>query len=117
MTEEETISIDQAAYWLDDMRKNIHKDIDIKMRKKCAYCGVRETSLWRKGWYDKETNKNLSLCNAHGLRYSKGQYCPECNYIYYARELHPDKWKYCQKCGHYVHQKCISKHHHNSAGC
>lgn len=48
-------------------------------------CGTTNTPLWRKGWKKTESNgttKKVRLCNACGLHYRKGHYCPYCYEIY-----------------------------------
>jgi hypothetical protein len=65
----------------------------------CPECGFKGDTLWRicDGRY---------LCNACGLRWKKGQVCPECLHVYYksATDI-PGAYKKCQ-CGRFMHAGC-----------
>jgi len=88
------MEIDKAAHRLNHLRK------------KCAFCEVENSPMWRKGWYDDELDKDMSLCNAHGLRYNKNQYCSVCRWIYLAKEVNPAEWLYCRLCKTWTHRQC-----------
>ena len=83
---------------------------------RCEQCGTTQTPQWRKGWYSKLLNRAVILCNACGLKYSKYQYCPYCNYIYYKGEDWNSKyvWISCDNCPRWVHVDCEKKHKHGT---
>lgn len=49
------------------------------------------------------------LCNACGLRYYKGQYCPLCYVVYYQKDTNNISWKNCIKCNNWTHRYCIKQ--------
>ena len=80
------------------------------LKRHCSSCGVLSTPLWRKGWFDTNIGRYVSLCNACGLKYSKNQYCPICKYVYNIREdvfSHRHKWIICTSCDRYTHVDCV----------
>ncbi len=48
----------------------------LRLERRCEVCGTSKTVLWRKGWYRHALGAVVSLCNACGLRYTKGRYKP-----------------------------------------
>jgi hypothetical protein len=73
----------------------------------CENCKTYTTPQWRKGWYNPELQCNIELCNACGLKYAKGQYCPYCKFIYGKEHLKsPNQWLSCNMCGRLTHLQC-----------
>lgn len=73
----------------------------------CGDCGVKLSPLWRSVSY---RGDRRHLCNACGLRYKKGQFCPFCEKTYKEIELHPEVWEECEECHETcAHIKCIEK--------
>lgn len=72
----------------------------------CPNCGIETSTLWR--------NCNLLdgskyLCNACGLRYKKGKYCPLCYEVYYDVDTNHFNWEQCKSCLNWTHKACIQK--------
>jgi hypothetical protein len=63
----------------------------------CRNCGANETPQWRWG---------MTLCNPCGLRYSKGQCCSGCQYVYCANDLELEPWTRCIYCDRPIHSVC-----------
>ncbi|MFW5895479.1 MAG: hypothetical protein ACOCT9_01915 [archaeon] len=76
------------------------------LKKRCGSCGIDSSPMWRKGWYDDRLKKHVNLCNSDGLRFSKGQYCPVCHYVYLKKEIDPLFWLGCVVCSNYTHKMC-----------
>jgi len=49
------------------------------------------------------------LCNACGLRFKKGKYCPLCTRVYYDADTHQGAFKQCATCGNWSHKSCLKK--------
>lgn len=75
--------------------------------KRCDNCGETDTSMWRRGRHDKKLNIRVTLCNPCGLRYSKKQFCPHCNYIYKKHEINVKYWTTCIICDQSTHINCL----------
>lgn len=88
------------------------KDIEVgahlivHMKNFCENCHVYYTPQWRKGWYCNILKRNVLLCNACGLKYSKNQYCFYCKAIY-GKNTDKSNWLSCKNCGRYVHSFCV----------
>jgi predicted RNA-binding Zn-ribbon protein involved in translation (DUF1610 family) len=70
----------------------------------CPNCGIETSTLWR--------NCDLLggskyLCNACGLRYKKGKYCPICFEVYYDADTNHYHWEQCRSCLNWTHKACI----------
>jgi len=70
----------------------------------CPNCGIETSTLWR--------NCDLLggskyLCNACGLRYKKGKYCPICFEVYYDADTNHFHWEQCRSCLNWTHKACI----------
>jgi len=93
----------QAEYTLDEASELLYY-----LKKHCASCGA---PLWRKGWHNKFLGHHLSLCNACGLKYNKGQYCPICMYVYniYDVRLRSNDCVKCINCYKYAHASCVQQ--------
>jgi predicted RNA-binding Zn-ribbon protein involved in translation (DUF1610 family) len=70
----------------------------------CPNCGIETSTLWR--------NCDLLggskyLCNACGLRYKKGKYCPICFEVYYDADTNHYHWEQCRSCSNWTHKTCI----------
>mgnify|MGYP001141771849 FL=1 len=75
----------------------------------CVNCQTRRTPLWRKGWRDAILKRDVLLCNACGLKYSKRQYCCYCKFIYNMKEdvlSQQGNWMDCDCCRRWVHIDC-----------
>jgi hypothetical protein len=68
----------------------------------CDSCGVQKTTMWRS--YKISENVTVQMCNACGLRFKKGQYCPVCLKVYYSNAPTPETWKQCRSCGQWTHR-------------
>lgn len=44
------------------------------------------------------------LCNACGLRFKKGKYCPICTKVYYDADTNPMTWIKCVNCPRWTHK-------------
>lgn len=73
-------------------------------------CGTTVSPLWRKGW-DREDGTNARLCNACGLHWRKGHFCPYpwCMAIYKEHETEhfDDDWIRCAGCSRWSHTNCV----------
>jgi hypothetical protein len=49
------------------------------------------------------------LCNACGLRYKKGKFCPICFKVYYDADTNQMSWRQCSSCLNWTHKKCLQK--------
>lgn len=79
----------------------------------CVNCHTRRTPLWRKGWRDGILKRDVLLCNACGLKYSKRQYCCYCKFIYNMKEdvlSQQSNWMDCDSCRRWVHIDCELKY-------
>ena len=75
--------------------------------KECANCNKKITPLWRCGKFG---NKNVILCNACGLNYSKGQFCDFCHTIYKLKDVENNSyWMFIEN-KKYVHKVCYKNH-------
>jgi len=73
-------------------------------RSPCPNCGVESSTLWRN--CDLQTGSHY-LCNACGLRYKKGKYCPLCYQVYYDADTNLLYWAQCQSCSNWTHKSCL----------
>eukprot|EP01124_Arcella_intermedia_P024221 TRINITY_DN4029_c0_g1_i1.p1 TRINITY_DN4029_c0_g1~~TRINITY_DN4029_c0_g1_i1.p1 ORF type:complete len:222 (-),score=-7.19 TRINITY_DN4029_c0_g1_i1:132-797(-) len=69
--------------------------------KPCPNCGASSSTLWRTC---KMQSGSSYLCNACGLRYKKGKYCPLCFRVYYDVDTNQLQWKQCQNCLNWTHK-------------
>jgi len=72
----------------------------------CANCGVETSTLWRTCEIH---NRSSYLCNACGLRYKKGKFCPICYRVYYDVDTNQLHWKQCQNCMNWTHKHCLQQ--------
>lgn len=73
----------------------------------CPNCRATESSLWR---VFKTSQDNFIVCNACGLRASKGKYCEFCNHIYYDEEVtNKRNWIKCTECDRHAHNECFQE--------
>jgi len=99
----------------------------------CDSCGVQKTTMWRSYKVSRRLssvscsyfcrasvlylrmllshdivqiseNVTVQMCNACGLRFKKGQYCPVCLKVYYSNAPTPETWKQCRSCGQWTHR-------------
>lgn len=49
------------------------------------------------------------MCNACGLRFKKGKYCPLCTRVYYDADTHAGAFKQCVRCGTWTHKQCLAR--------
>jgi len=49
------------------------------------------------------------LCNACGLRYKKGKFCPLCYRVYYDVDTNQLNWRQCQNCLNWTHKHCLQQ--------
>lgn len=80
------------------------------LRSHCENCGTFDTPQWRKGWFSNVLNHSVLLCNACGLKFHKGQFCPYCHYVYGKENKISEGWITCDDCGRWVHEECESLH-------
>lgn len=76
--------------------------------KTCAGCGTAKTPLWRKGWWDEEYGMSVPLCNACGMKHSKGHFCRLCHVPAHGRGVYtpPSELARCEDCLQYSHVEC-----------
>lgn len=77
----------------------------------CENCGASDTPQWRKGWVSSLLGREVLLCNACGLKYHKGQFCPHCKFVYgkeHDRHVR-NSWLRCVQCSRWTHGKCEEK--------
>jgi len=72
----------------------------------CPNCGVVTSTLWRTCELN---NGSHYLCNACGLRYKKGKYCPLCFRVYYDADTNQLNWQQCQHCLNWTHKLCLQQ--------
>jgi len=72
----------------------------------CANCGVETSTLWRTCELH---NGSSYLCNACGLRYKKGKFCPICYRVYYDVDTNQLQWKQCHNCMNWTHKSCLQQ--------
>lgn len=70
----------------------------------CPNCSVETSTLWRTCEME---NGASYLCNACGLRYKKGKFCPLCYRVYYDADTNQVNWKQCQHCLNWTHKACL----------
>lgn len=70
----------------------------------CPNCHATESTLWRNCIIQ---GKVHYLCNACGLRFKKGKYCPLCYKVYYDVDTNPQSWKQCVCCNNWTHASCL----------
>eukprot|EP01126_Amoeba_proteus_P043740 TRINITY_DN4818_c0_g1_i5.p1 TRINITY_DN4818_c0_g1~~TRINITY_DN4818_c0_g1_i5.p1 ORF type:complete len:202 (+),score=30.98 TRINITY_DN4818_c0_g1_i5:169-774(+) len=75
-------------------------------RTPCPNCGIESSTLWRS--CDLQNGSHY-LCNACGLRYKKGKYCPLCFQVYYDADCNHTQWKQCHVCLNWTHKSCLQK--------
>jgi len=80
------------------------------LRQHCENCGTHVTPQWRKGWFSDVLNHSVLLCNACGLKFHKGQFCPYCKYVYGKEQRIEEIWLACDTCGRWVHRSCEAEH-------
>jgi len=78
----------------------------------CPNCHTITSTLWRNC---EIRGKSLHLCNACGLRYKKGKFCPLCCYVYYDTEPNSRDWERCTKCNHWSHKFCLQNDNSSSS--
>lgn len=70
----------------------------------CPNCLTTDSALWRncviKG-------KSHHYCNACGLRFKKGKFCPLCYKVYYDADTNTREWKQCNICYNWTHNQCL----------
>jgi hypothetical protein len=71
----------------------------------CFSCNVKYSPQWR---HKKINNTSTYLCNACGLRYVKGQYCPVCHITYTQAEINTNQWNNCLICHKWTHNYCMT---------
>jgi len=74
--------------------------------KPCPNCGVEASTLWRTC---KMQTGSSYLCNACGLRYKKGKFCPLCYRVYYDVDTNQLQWRQCQNCLNWTHKHCLQQ--------
>lgn len=72
----------------------------------CSNCGVESSTLWRNCPLLEGARY---LCNACGLRYKKGKYCPLCFKVYYDVDTNHLQWKQCIGCLNWTHLLCLQR--------
>lgn len=70
----------------------------------CPNCGKESSTLWRTCELN---NGSHYLCNACGLRYKKGKFCPLCYRVYYDADTNQLHWQQCQTCSNWTHKACL----------
>lgn len=70
----------------------------------CPNCRTTESTLWRACTLLSGTHY---LCNACGLRFKKGKFCPLCTRVYYDADTHTGAYKQCSSCGNWTHRACL----------
>lgn len=79
----------------------------------CPNCSVDTSTLWRTCEME---NGASYLCNACGLRYKKGKFCPLCFRVYYDADTNQVNWKQCQHCLNWTHKTCLQNRGWNNPG-
>jgi len=74
--------------------------------KPCPNCGAEASTLWRTC---KIQTGSSYLCNACGLRYKKGKFCPLCYRVYYDVDTNQLQWRQCQNCLNWTHKNCLQQ--------
>jgi len=74
--------------------------------KPCPNCGAEASTLWRTC---KMQTGSSYLCNACGLRYKKGKFCPLCYRVYYDVDTNQLQWRQCQNCLNWTHKHCLQQ--------
>jgi len=69
-------------------------------------CRKHLSTLWRSCNLD---GRKVHFCNACGLRFKKGKYCPFCFYIYYDSKVTTEGWIQCSKCELWMHRYCYER--------
>jgi predicted RNA-binding Zn-ribbon protein involved in translation (DUF1610 family) len=72
----------------------------------CPNCGIETSTLWRNCDL---LDGSKYLCNACGLRFKKGKYCPICYEVYYDADTNHFSWEQCRSCTNWTHKACIQK--------
>jgi len=72
----------------------------------CPNCGIESSTLWRNCDL---LDGSKYLCNACGLRFKKGKYCPICYEVYYDADTNHFNWEQCRSCTNWTHKACIQK--------
>jgi predicted RNA-binding Zn-ribbon protein involved in translation (DUF1610 family) len=72
----------------------------------CPNCGIESSTLWRNCDL---LDGSKYLCNACGLRFKKGKYCPICYEVYYDADTNHFNWEQCRSCTNWTHKSCIQK--------
>jgi len=74
--------------------------------KPCPNCHASTSTLWRSCAL---LSGHHYLCNACGLRFKKGKYCPLCTRVYYDADTHAGHFKQCATCANWTHKSCLVK--------
>lgn len=79
-----------------------------KKRSQCQSCDCVESPLWRTFYYNHKTA--LKLCNACGLKFSKGHYCIICFKKLSHKEMQSmiKSHLQCLECESFTHDHCMS---------
>jgi len=72
--------------------------------KPCPNCQTLTSTLWRSCAL---LSGQHYLCNACGLRFKKGKYCPLCTRVYYDADTHAGQFKQCFTCANWTHKSCL----------
>ena len=72
----------------------------------CPNCNCTLSTLWRSCIL---MNGNEYLCNACGLRYKKGKFCPLCFKVYYDADTNKIYWMQCLHCYSWTHKICLKQ--------
>lgn len=67
---------------------------------------VSDTPMWRKGWTPAGSTSAVHLCNACGILYKRGWFCPWCTCVYRKSAEHKSPWLGCDYCDRWVHIQC-----------
>jgi len=85
---------------------NTRKLVSSPSGQPCPNCLVETSTLWRTC----EVGAGSSyLCNACGLRFKKGKFCPLCYRVYYDADTNQLHWKQCRSCLNWTHKACLQK--------
>lgn len=70
----------------------------------CPNCLTTDSALWRNCVI---RGKSHHFCNACGLRFKKGKFCPLCYKVYYDADTNTREWKQCNICFNWTHRQCL----------
>jgi len=100
--------MNRITHWKKRERNNLQKKKDpVKSPSgtPCLNCGTFLSALWRNC---KLGNITHYLCNACGLRFKKGKFCPVCFKVYYDADTNQENWIQCSTCFNWTHRQCLS---------